>query len=144
MSRLPAPLVDKLGRLIPRLASDHDGEILNTVAALRRTLKSSGRDLHDLARSLVPSSAQAPSGVARYGRGLSGQQRLPQRARTRVRPQHGGVDAVSRPPSSASGWKAFTRRSNAAALRQGVGDDARHETANDDARHRVRSRCRSR
>ena len=49
---LPAPLVDKLGKLIPRLASDHDGEVLGTVAAIRRTLAAQRLDLHDLVRSL--------------------------------------------------------------------------------------------
>jgi hypothetical protein len=39
---------EKLGDLIRRLSSDFDGEIVATVHALRRALKSAGRDLHQL------------------------------------------------------------------------------------------------
>ena len=49
------PLMDampKLKLLIPRLASDNDGEIVATVNAIARTLKSNGADLHDLAAAL--------------------------------------------------------------------------------------------
>ncbi len=49
------PLMDaipKLKLLIPRLASDSDGEIVATVSAIARTLKSNGADLHDLAAAL--------------------------------------------------------------------------------------------
>lgn len=49
------PLMDaipKLKLLIPRLASDSDGEIVATVNAIARTLKSNGADLHDLAAAL--------------------------------------------------------------------------------------------
>jgi hypothetical protein len=41
-----------IAKLIPRLASDHDGEVLATVAAIRRTLASQKLDLHDLAKSI--------------------------------------------------------------------------------------------
>lgn len=40
----------KLARLIPRLASDFEGEVLNTVGAIRKVLNAGGVDLHDLAR----------------------------------------------------------------------------------------------
>jgi len=43
----------KLGRLLPRLATDHPGEVLAVVAALRRTLDRAGMDLHDLAARLT-------------------------------------------------------------------------------------------
>ncbi len=46
------PLAPKLARLIPRLASDHDGEVVATVHAIKRTLASAGLDLHDLAGAL--------------------------------------------------------------------------------------------
>lgn len=49
------PLMDaipKLKLLIPRLASDSEGEIVATVNAIARTLKSNGADLHDLAAAL--------------------------------------------------------------------------------------------
>jgi hypothetical protein len=52
MSALPATLIPTLGKLIPRLASNHDGEVVATVRAIERVLKSAGRDLHDLAACL--------------------------------------------------------------------------------------------
>src|SRR5690606_6738692 len=42
-------LAPRLSKLIPRLASNHDGEVVATVAAIRRTLEADGLDLHDLA-----------------------------------------------------------------------------------------------
>jgi hypothetical protein len=39
-----------LGKLIPRLGSDHAGEIIATVEAIKRALAHDGRDLHDLAK----------------------------------------------------------------------------------------------
>ena len=47
-----APIAPKLARLIPRLGSDHDGEIVATVRAIRRTLAAERLDLHDLANAL--------------------------------------------------------------------------------------------
>lgn len=47
-----APAVPKIVKLIPRLASNHDGEVIATVRAIERTLKSAGVDLHALARAL--------------------------------------------------------------------------------------------
>ncbi|MCO5132450.1 MAG: hypothetical protein M9932_18165 [Xanthobacteraceae bacterium] len=47
-----APVAPKLAKLIPRLASDHDGEVVATVRAIRRTLESAGLDLHALAAGL--------------------------------------------------------------------------------------------
>jgi hypothetical protein len=44
-----------LGKLIPRLASNHDGEVIATVRAIERVLKSSGRDWHDLSHAIVAS-----------------------------------------------------------------------------------------
>jgi hypothetical protein len=46
-----APLVSKL---IPRLASDHDGEVVATARAIERVLKAAGRDWHDLANAIQP------------------------------------------------------------------------------------------
>jgi hypothetical protein len=50
----------KLAKLIPRLASNHDGEVIGTVAAIRRVLTSEGRDLHDLAAALTESHRERP------------------------------------------------------------------------------------
>jgi len=47
-----APVAPKIAKLIPRLASDHDGEVVATVRAIRRTLESAGLDLHALAAGL--------------------------------------------------------------------------------------------
>lgn len=58
---LPAPVASRLGLLIPRLASNHDGEVINTVRAIERTLRAGGRDLHDLARTLVAATMPAPA-----------------------------------------------------------------------------------
>jgi len=65
MSTLPATI----SKLIPRLASDHDGEVLATVAAIRRTLAAGGRDLHDLAR-LVARTPRTAGTSENHGRGL--------------------------------------------------------------------------
>lgn len=47
------PIAPKLAVLVPRLASDHDGEIVATVRAIRRTLEGHGADLHDLAAAVT-------------------------------------------------------------------------------------------
>lgn len=72
-------IASRLAKLIPRLASNHDGEVLATVQALRRTLESASLDLHSLARELSnretrsldcpPTSAPTPAdwrAVARW------------------------------------------------------------------------------
>ena len=56
MSAPFAPVADRLGKLIPRLASDHDGEVTATVAAIGRTLVGAGLDWHDLARRVAAPS----------------------------------------------------------------------------------------
>ena len=42
-----------LGKLIPRLGSTSDGEVVATARAIGRTLKASGLDWHDLAGALA-------------------------------------------------------------------------------------------
>ena len=49
---LPSAVRDKLGKLLPMLSSDHDGERVGAVAAIERVLKSHDRDWHDLAASI--------------------------------------------------------------------------------------------
>ena len=39
----------QVSKLIPRLASDHDGEVVATARAIDRTLKAAGADWHDVA-----------------------------------------------------------------------------------------------
>lgn len=49
----------KLTMLIPRLASDSDGEVVATVSAIRRVLKSNQCDLHDMAAALMAPQPQS-------------------------------------------------------------------------------------
>jgi hypothetical protein len=49
MTELP-PILSKL---IPRLASDHDGEVVATVRAIDRALRTRGADWHDLAATVL-------------------------------------------------------------------------------------------
>jgi hypothetical protein len=51
MSNL-ATLTPRLGKLIPLLGSDRDGEVIGAARAIDRLLKSAGRDWHDLAALL--------------------------------------------------------------------------------------------
>lgn len=51
-----APALPMLSKLIPRLATDHDGEVVATVRAIQRTLKAAGLDFHDLAGALTKST----------------------------------------------------------------------------------------
>lgn len=53
---LPAALALKLDPLIRRLATDHDGERLATLAALERVLRASGFAFHDLAGCVIASA----------------------------------------------------------------------------------------
>ncbi|MEH3108998.1 MAG: hypothetical protein PGN22_02705 [Agrobacterium cavarae] len=46
--------IDRLGKLFPRLASDHDGEVVATARAIIRTLEKSGSSLHELAAEMQP------------------------------------------------------------------------------------------
>ncbi|HEY5305191.1 MAG TPA: hypothetical protein VIJ52_00790 [Pseudolabrys sp.] len=56
----------KLGNFVRLLASNHDGEVLAAVAALRRTLAADKLDLHDLARVVESSAPAAPASAPRY------------------------------------------------------------------------------
>ena len=58
---LPPAVRDKLGKLLPMLSSDHNGERAGAVAAIERVLKANDRDWHDLAASIVaPAPAREP------------------------------------------------------------------------------------
>lgn len=59
-------LAMKVGRILPLLGSDREGEVLAAVAALRRTLGTARLDLHDLAAELLhPAAAAIPHHVRR-------------------------------------------------------------------------------
>ncbi len=55
-----APVAPKLGKLLPVLASNHDGEVVAAARAIGRTLQAAGLDFHALAGA-VTSPAAAPS-----------------------------------------------------------------------------------
>jgi len=57
-------LLAKLEKLIPRLASEHGGEIVATVNAMRRILSAGHLDLHDLAALVTKPQAAAPHSSA--------------------------------------------------------------------------------
>jgi len=47
-----AHVAPKLSKLIPMLATDHDGEVVATVRAINRTLQGAGLDFHNLVEAL--------------------------------------------------------------------------------------------
>ena len=49
---VPATIAPTLGKLIPRLSSNFDAEVVSTVRAIDRVLRSSGCDWHDLAATI--------------------------------------------------------------------------------------------
>lgn len=55
--RVAAPIPTKALRLIPLLATEHVGELVNTRDALVRALADAGLDLHDLAQACISVSA---------------------------------------------------------------------------------------
>jgi len=57
---LPPAVRDKLGKLLPMLSSDHDGERTGAVAAIGRVLKNAGYDWHNLTGLLAGSPAASP------------------------------------------------------------------------------------
>ncbi|MBB4272330.1 hypothetical protein [Rhizobium mongolense] len=50
--------IQKLGKLFPRLASNHDGEVIATARAIIRTLESAGSSLHDLGAAMAPRTVE--------------------------------------------------------------------------------------
>jgi hypothetical protein len=57
---MPATIAPTIAKMLPRLASDYDGEVVATVRAIERVLRSGGRDWHDLAATLCR-PAQLPN-----------------------------------------------------------------------------------
>ncbi|TLG75154.1 hypothetical protein [Methylocystis sp. B8] len=56
MTLTPA-IANKLAAILPRLASNHDGEVVATARAIDRTLKSVGADWHDLTEAFTRGAA---------------------------------------------------------------------------------------
>lgn len=59
---LSLDLTARVAKLLPRLGSDQNGEVAATAAAIQRTLKAAGCDLHDLAAHV----AEGPKTVVVY------------------------------------------------------------------------------
>jgi hypothetical protein len=58
---MTARLPPVISRLIPRLGSPHDGEVVATARAIERVLKSEKRDWHDVAAAVTaPATAALP------------------------------------------------------------------------------------
>jgi hypothetical protein len=57
-------LPEIVAKLIPRLASNHDGEVIATARAIDRTLKADRLDWHDLTRALTAGSLPQRSGYS--------------------------------------------------------------------------------
>ena len=49
---VPTIIPAQVAKLIPRLASDHGGEVVATARAIARTLKAAGLDFHELASAI--------------------------------------------------------------------------------------------
>jgi len=65
-----------IGKLIPLLASDHDGEVLAAARAIGRLLASKGRDWHDLAAAISGGCQKSSRSLHPSWAGMSRQQRL--------------------------------------------------------------------
>ncbi|KGB81930.1 hypothetical protein JT55_10250 [Rhodovulum sp. NI22] len=59
------PITGKLEKLIPRLGTEADGEIVATVRAIGRALQSNGCDWHDLAAALKVRPEPQPTAYER-------------------------------------------------------------------------------
>jgi hypothetical protein len=55
-----APILPRLALLIPRLSTEHDGEVVATVRAIGRTLKGASLDFHDLAMAVATEPEPEP------------------------------------------------------------------------------------
>ena len=60
------PILDRLGKLVPRLGSSHANEVAATAVAIGKTLASAGLDWHDLTARIVEPSVY--DGVTRAKR----------------------------------------------------------------------------
>lgn len=52
---IPAEVATKLAKIIPRLATEHEGEMVATVSAISRTLAAAGLDWHAVAKAIEDS-----------------------------------------------------------------------------------------
>jgi hypothetical protein len=59
---IPQKTRERLAKLIPRLTSPHEGEVIATVAAIERTLIADGLDIHDLTAALTNGAGEVEQG----------------------------------------------------------------------------------
>jgi len=58
----------RIGPLIGKLGSDHDGEVVAAARAIRRLLADQGLSFNDLARAVAPTETDGPVVVLRHWR----------------------------------------------------------------------------
>jgi hypothetical protein len=66
---LPPKVREKLGKLMPLLASKHDGERVGVVAAIERVLRAAGLDWHDLTGAITTPPPPPPTHSTWAGNG---------------------------------------------------------------------------
>jgi hypothetical protein len=89
------PVAQKLSRLIPRLASNHDGEVVGTVRAIQRVLNAASLDLHDVAAAIacrVPAARPVPAATTGWRRQI---ERLLQHPNRLTSWEHGFLRSIS-------------------------------------------------
>jgi hypothetical protein len=62
--KIPAATLDRLAKLLPRLASEHDGEVVATAHAIGRTLTVAGLDWYALAEAIEASPFRSSMAAA--------------------------------------------------------------------------------
>ena len=88
---LPPEVRERIGKLVPRLASEFEGERIATVAAIDRVLKAAGFDWFDFTHAIVtPASSAAASPPPQQPRRRPSQPPPPQSKASRS--QAGGAD----------------------------------------------------
>ncbi len=71
---IPPAAIGKIEKLIPLLASNHDGEVVATARAIQRVLESAGSSLHEMAGAL---QSPPPSTLRRAVRSRRGKAEPP-------------------------------------------------------------------
>jgi hypothetical protein len=57
---IPPAVVDRVAQILPRLGSNHHGEVVATAAAVIRVLGNAGHDLHDLVAAFRKGAIELP------------------------------------------------------------------------------------
>jgi hypothetical protein len=110
---IPPTVVDRVAAILPRLASNHDGEVVATARAVVRVLNSAGCDLHDLTAafrqvSIVPPASPDPpdefQGSAEWCRRYQSDARLSARDRNFLRSMARWFAQGKRPSEAQRAW----------------------------------------